>query len=168
MQDQAKENENVSEKESIQFQYIMNSKAYRRGMMLFRITATVIAVGGALAACAYSIALGIIFAVIVGAIGALTVIVALGNERTYTVYNTRIVLKRRGDDFRKSVPMQNIVGVKYKSAFYEKDLCVGTLTVKAKDENGKIKRYKLKHIFDGKPLVKYLNDVIDGRNTNAC
>ncbi len=160
---ETKENEN----ESIEFQYIMNSKAYRRGMMLFRISATVIATGGVLAVCAFSVVLGIICAVMVAAIGTITVLVALGNEQTYTVYNTRIVLKRRGDYSRKSVPMQNVTAVKCKSAFYEKDLCVGTVTVKAKNDKGKIKQYKLKHIFDYKPLVKYLNEVIDGRNTNA-
>lgn len=160
---ETKENEN----ERIEFQYIMNSKAYRRGMMLFRISATVIAVGGALAICAVSVALGIIAAVMVGVIGVITVLFALGNEKTYTVYNTRIVLKRRGDYSRKSVPMQNIIAVKYNSAFYEKDLCVGTVTFKARNDKGRVKRYKLKHIFDGKPLVKYLNEVIYGRNTNA-
>ena len=162
-----KENETETEKETIRFQYIMNSKAYRRGMMLFRITATVIAVGGTLAICAFSVVLGIISAVIVGVLGALTVIVALGNEQTYTVYNTRIVLKRRGDYSRKSVPMQSITAVKCKSAFYEKNMCVGTVTVKAKTDKGSVKSYKLKHIFDYKPLVKYLNEIIDGRNTNA-
>lgn len=155
------------EKEEIKFQRIMQYKAYRRGMLIFRLSvATVLAV--ALAFTGFiSIFFGIALPVTVFIVAAITILASMGNEQTYTVYNTRVVLKRRGADSRKSVPLDKIVSVEYKSAFYEKRGCTATVTIKAKDDNGKIKKYKMKHILDYKPIVEYFNENINGRKTNG-
>lgn len=153
--------------DEILFQRIMISKAYRRGMIMYRLIMTAIAAGALAALCVVSILLGILLAVMAIFVGVIAILVSLGNEHTYTVYNTRLVLKRRGDYDRKSVPLENIVSVKYRSAFYEKNLCIGTLTVKAKNEKGKIKSYKLKHIFDAQPIKEFLDNTINGRNTDG-
>lgn len=153
--------------EEILFQRIMSSKAYRRGMIIYRVIITAIAAGAVAVTSIVSIFLGILLAVGVIVIGVISILVSLGNEHTYTVYSTRVVLKRRGDYTRQSVPLENIVSVKYRRAFYEKSLLIGTLTVKAKNEKGKIKSYKLKHIFDAQPIIDFLVGSINGRNTNG-
>lgn len=153
--------------EEIMFQRIMDYRAYRRGMIMKRILITALVAFALLFTSRISIVFGIILPVIAIIIGAISILVSMGNERTYNIYNTRVVIKRRGDDTRKSVPLENIVSVKFKSAFYEKRLCIGTVTIRAKNAKGKIKKYKLKHIFDAKPVVEYLTGVIDGRSTNA-
>ena len=147
-----------TQQDKIMFQYIMNYKAYRRKMISMRLTLTAIIAGGLLGLCAVSIVLGIVLGATAIFVGVLAVIFALGNEQTYTVYDTRIVLKKRGNDKRKIVPMQNIVGVAYKRAFYEKGLLTGTVTVTAKADNGKKRKYKLRHVFDAAPVVEYLRE----------
>ncbi|MDE7164856.1 MAG: hypothetical protein K2O04_05495 [Clostridiales bacterium] len=151
--------------EEIMFQRIMSYKAYRRGMIMTRALITIVAAIALVFTSRFYIILGIILPIMAIIAGAISILVSMGNERSYTVYNTRIVIKRRGDDTRKSVPLENIVSVKYKSAFYEKRMCVGTVTIGAKDAKGKVKSYKLKHVFDAKPVVEYLTGAIDGRNT---
>lgn len=151
-------------KEEIMFQRIMSYKAYRRGMILTRVLITAAAAFALVFTVRIFILLGVILPVIAIIIGAISILVSMGNERNYTVYNTRVVIKRRGDDARRSVPIENIVSVKYKSAFYEKRMCVGTITIKAKNARGKVKTYKLKHVFDAMPLVEYLTGVT-GINT---
>ena len=153
--------------EEILFQRIMSSKAYRRGMIMYRIIITAIGAGALAVTSIVSIVLGILLAAVAIFAGTIAILVSLGNENTYTVYNTRLVLKRRGADNRQSVPLENIVSVKYRSAFYEKDLRIGTVTVKAKNEKGKIKSYKLKHIFDAQPIIEFLVGSINGRNTDG-
>ena len=153
--------------EEIMFQRIMDYKAYRRGMIMTRVLITAAAAIALAFTIRLFVILGIILPVMAVIIGAISILVSMGNERNYTVYNSRIVIKRRGNDTRKSVPLDNIVSVKYNSAFYEKRLCVGTVTIKAKNAKGRIKTYKLKHIFDARPVVEYLTGIIDGRNTNA-
>lgn len=155
------------QKEEIVFQRIMQYKAYRRGMIMIRLAiATALAV--ALAFTGFiSIFFGIVLPVIVYIFAAISILFSINNEQTYNVYTERIVLKRRGDDSRKSVPLDSIESVGYKSAFYEKRGCVGTVTIKAKDDNGKIKTYKMKHIFDAKPIVQYINERINGRKTDG-
>lgn len=156
-----------SPKEEIKFQRIMDYKAYRTGMILFRLAVT-LALATALAfAGIFSVFFGIILPVIALIIGAIAILVSLGNEQTYNVYNTRVVIKRRGDDKRKSVPLQNIVSVRFKSAFYEKRRCIGTVTICAKNDSGAVKKYKLKHIFDAKPVIEYLNGFISGGNADG-
>ena len=92
---------------------------------------------------------------------------SVNNEQSYNVYTARGVLKRRGDYGRKSVPLDSIESVEHKSAFYEKRSCTATVTIKAKDDNGKIKKYKMKHILDYKPIVAYINESINRRKTDG-
>ncbi|MDE6201781.1 MAG: hypothetical protein K2M47_07930 [Clostridiales bacterium] len=155
------------QKEEIVFQRIMDYKAYRRGMLIFRLSiATVLAVGLAFTFF-ISVFFGIALPVTVFIVTAITILASMGNEQTYTVYNTRVVLKRRGADSRKSVPLDSITSVEHKSAFYEKRGCTATVTIKAKDDKGKIKKYKMKHILDYKPILNYINDNINGRKTDG-
>lgn len=153
--------------EEIVLQRIMDYKAYRRGMIMTRMLITLAATAALAFIIRFNIVLGLLLPVAAVIIGAISILVSMGNERTYTIYNTRVVIKRRGDDTRKSVPLESIEAVTYKSAFYEKRMCIGTVTIKAKNAKGKLKNYKLKHIFDAQPVVDYLTSVIDGRNTNA-
>lgn len=153
--------------DEILFQRIMSSKAYRRGMILYRCIATAIVAGGLASFCVISIVLGILLAVMAIAIGIIIILASLSNEYTYTVYDTRLTLKRRGDYGRKTVPLDSVVAVKYKSAFYEKNLCVGTITVKAKIGTGKVKSCKLKHIFDARPILEFLEKTVNGRKTDG-
>ena len=151
------------QQEKIEFQYIMNYKAYRRKMIATRLSITVVAVGCMLAFCLKSLVAGIVLAIAVAFIGVITVLSSLGNEQTYTVYNTRTVIKKRGDDKRVSLPHDAIVSVAYKRAFYEKSLTTGTVTLTAKDKSGKLKKYKLKHLFGAQPLIDYYAEQISKR-----
>ncbi len=147
-------------REKIEFQCTMNYKAYRRAMISARAILTVAVSGGLLGLCVFSVVLGVILSTSVLFLGVISVLVAYGEERTYTVYDTRIVFKRRGDYKRASVPIENIVRVKYKRAFYEKNLATGTITLYAKNVKGKLKKYKMKHIFDAAPVVEYIDNRI--------
>ncbi|MCH5166097.1 MAG: hypothetical protein J1G01_06820 [Clostridiales bacterium] len=151
------------QQEKIEYQYIMNYKAYRRKMIATRSAVTAVIVGCMLALCVKSVVAGIILAITATIIGVISVLVSLGNEQTYTVYNTRTVIKKRGDDKRVSLPHESIVKVAYKGAFYEKGLATGTITLTAANENGKLKKYKLKHLFGAQPLVDYYADQISKR-----
>lgn len=145
------------EKEYIKFQYIMNYKAYRRFMYMTRLSLTALAVGGLACFAIIRVWLGIIFAGIALSAGAVAVIAALHREETYIIFNTRFVTKH--GEKRASVPLENITSVKYKRAFYEKKLATGTVTIKAKDpQKGKIKKYRLRHIFDAKEGVMFLQN----------
>ncbi|MDE6029150.1 MAG: hypothetical protein K2F90_02370 [Clostridiales bacterium] len=155
------------EKEEIKFQRIMQYKAYRRGMIMLRLgVATVLA--AALAFTAFiSIFFGIVLPVIVYIFAVISILFSVNNEQSYNVYTARVVLKRRGDYGRKSVPLDSVESVTYRSAFYEKRGCTATITIKAKNEKGKTKKYKMKHILDYKPIVAYINESIDRRKTNG-
>lgn len=149
--------------EEIKFQRIMDYRAYRRGMTINRVLITLACAVALSMLGFYSIFFGVVGALMALIIGTISVLVSIGNEQTYNIYNTRFVIKRRGEDKRKSVPFENIISVKYKSAFYEKRRCIGTVTINAKSGNGKIKKYKLKHIFDAKPIVEFFNQILSGR-----
>lgn len=151
-------------REKIEFQFIMNYKAYRLKMVVTRLAMTLVAAGGLSAVGLKSFVLGIILPVMAVFIGVVAIIVSYGNEQTYTVYNTRIVIKKRGNDKRVSVPMDDIVSVRYSSAFYEKRFATGTLTISTENEKGKKKKYKLKHIFNARPAVEYLNAAVSERS----
>ena len=162
-----KDVEPKAEKEEIKFQRIMQYKAYRRGMIMIRLgIATALAV--ALAFTWFiSMFFGIVLPVIVYIFAVISVLFSINNEQSYNVYTARIVLKRRGDYGRKSVPLDSIESVSCKSAFYEKRGCTATVTIKAKDDKGKIKKYNMKHILDYKPIVAYINENINRRNTDG-
>ena len=142
--------------EKILFQYILNYKAYRRIMLSTRITITAIVAGGLAGLCAFNVVLGIMAAVVAVAVGVIWIIIGLHKERTYTIYNTRCVIKFK--EKSKSIPIESITAVKYKSAFYERDLLTGTLTITAKNEKGITRKYKMRHIFNGADGVKYLEE----------
>ena len=150
-------------KDKIEFQYIMNYKAYRRGMIAFRVGATVLAVGVLACVCIFNLILGLILAAMAAFIGVIFILTALGNEYTYNVYTDRIVIKKRGNDKRTIVNIADIESVKYSRAFYEKDIGTCTIKITAKS-NGRKKSYKLKHLFDAQPLIVFLND--RGQNAN--
>lgn len=135
--------------EKIEFQYIMDNRVYRRKMIASRVIITCLVAGASVAFLLMELVLGILFPIVVLFIGAVWVIVGLQSEMTYTIYNTRFVIKNK--DKRVSVPLENITAVKYRSAFYERDMLTGTITITAKDpENGRKKKYKMKHVFNGK------------------
>lgn len=137
----------------------MSYRAYRRIMIATRVAVTVVIMGGLLALVLVSVPMGIVLAAISGFLGAIWIITALNREMTYMVFDNRIVIKNR--DKRVSVPLDAIKSVKYRRAFYEKDLATGTVTVTA-TVDGKTKNYKLKHIFDASPLIAFLTESING------
>ena len=133
------------EKEEIKFQRIMQYKAYRRGMIMTRLGIAT-ALAAALAFTGFiSIFFAIVLPVVVYIFATISILFSVNNEQSYNIYTARIVLKRRGDYGRKSVPLDSIESVSCKSAFYEKRSCTATVTIKAKDDKGKIKKYKMKH-----------------------
>lgn len=143
--------------EKIEFQYIMNYRAYRRGMLLLRLPVIIAAVVGTVFLYNVAWALGLIVPISLAALGAVWIMSAIHTEGTYTVYNTRAVIKTGGK--RSDVALDKIKNVRYKRAFYEKDLATGTVTIRAEDEKGKVKTYKMRHIVDAKPCVEYLQTV---------
>lgn len=154
-------------KEKIEFQFIMNYKAYRREMIATRIILTLVVAGGLCGLCALSVIIGILVAAMALFCGVISILVSLGNEQSYTVYNTRVVIKRKNNDTRVSVPIENVTAVKYKRAFYEKDLATGTVVITAKTDKGAIKRYRLRHVFDAMPAVEFLKTGIKGSKNEA-
>lgn len=156
--------EETTEKERIVLQYIMNYKAYRRKTLTLRICGAVLLAGALAGLCALSLVLGIVLAVMVLFLGAIFALVSLGYEETYTLYNTRVVIKRRNKEKRISVPLDGVTAVAYKRAFYEKDVATGTVTFTATDAKGRRKKYKLKHIFDATPAVEYFKTAIAKNN----
>lgn len=148
--------ENTAE-EKIQFQCVMSYKAYRKIMITRRVCVGAAATGASLALCALSIVIGIIVAVMVALFFAISILVSVGNEQSYTIYNTRVVIKRRGDYGRRSVPMDKILRVDCKVLPLEKSLKTCTIVITAKNEKGKTKKYKLKHVFNAAPIAEYLS-----------
>lgn len=145
----------------ILFQYVMSYKAYRRAMISVRVTIAVVAAGALAGLCAVSIPLGIVLALAALFVGAITVVASLHKECTYTVYETRLVIKRGGDDRRVTVELERATEVAYSRAFYEKDLGTGTITVTATDGRGRKKRYRIKHILDAAPCVEFLRKTVE-------
>lgn len=145
--------------EKILFQSIMNYKAYRRKMIMTRLAITLAIAGGFAALCAMSILLGVILAFSAICVGVIFIIAGLTAEQTYTVYDTRVALKRRGNDKRTFVNISDITGVKYRSAFYERGLGTGTITISARTDKG-VKRFKLRHVFNAAPIVEFLRNTI--------
>ena len=154
--------------EKIEFQYIMDYRAYRRKMVAIRVACTAVVVGGMLGLIPVSIALSVILSVIVLCIGSIAVLVSFGNEQGYTVYDTRIVIKKRNSDNRISIDMDRIEKVTYRRALYEKDLATGTIKIKAKNDKGRLRSYKLYHIFDAQPLIDYLNERISQKQRQSA
>ncbi len=143
--------------EKLLFQYIMNYKAYRRIMITTRVLIVLLIAGGAATFALLNVALGIIFPLIVAFLGAIFVIAGLHNEETYMVFEDRVVIKR--GQKKIVVPIDNIKSVSYRRAFYEKDLATGTVKIRATAQGKKtVKTYKLKHIFDAKPVVEFLSN----------
>lgn len=146
--------------EKIEFQYIMDSRVYRRKMIATRVVITCLIAGAATAFLLMDLVLGILIPIAVLFVGAVWVIVGLQGEMTYTIYNTRFVVKNK--EKRVSVPLENIIAVKYRSAFYERDVLAGTITITAKDpDNGRKKKYKMKHVFNGGEGADYLAAAIN-------
>ncbi len=141
----------------ILFQYIMNYKAYRRGMLMTRITLTVIAAGGLCGLCAVNIPIGITVALIALFVGAILIIAAYNKERSYTIYDDRVVIKCK--DRRADIGLDGIEAVSIGRAFYEKDLLTSTITVTARTAKGGKRKYRLKHIFDCGDGFEFLKKV---------
>lgn len=159
--------ERSEKQDKIMFQYFMKHKPYRVQMLIMRISITLVVAGGCFAACAASIALGIALGVTACSVGAIFIVTALGNEQTYSVYDDRIVLKVRGKDRRMIVPLENVTAVKYKRAFYEKNYATGTVTITAKNEKGRTKKYKMRHIFDAAPAVDFIKEYIANKEKHT-
>ena len=155
------------QKEKIEFQYVMNYKAYRREAIACRILLTLVIAVGLAGLCALSVVLGAVLAGIALCFGGISIVVVFAAEQTYTVYNTRIVLKRRNSEKRTSVPMDSVVKVGYKRAWYEKDLGTGTIAVTAKTEKGGTKKYRMRHVFNGLPAVEFIQNTIAQRGFAA-
>ncbi len=141
--------------EKLMFQYIMNYKAYRRIMIATRVIITLLIAGGAATLSLVNLALGILVPISILFIGAIFIIASLHKEETYMVFEDRVVIK--SGQKRIAVPIDSIKSVSYRRAFYEKDLATGTVKIRAVEEGKKnVKTYKLKHIFDARPLIDYL------------
>lgn len=159
------------QREKLLYQYIMNYKAYRRVMIPTRAAVTVAVSGGLFGLCALSVPLGIVIGMIPLFLGAIAILAGLHNERTYMIFDTRFVIKNK--DKRVCVGLDAVTAVKYKRAFYEKDLSTGTITVTARTEKGKLKKYKMKHVFDAGEGAEFLraraaeNAVGTNENANA-
>ena len=152
------------QKEHIEFQYIMNYKAYRRKMIMTRLLITLVAAGGLACLGIIKMWLGIILGSIPLFVGVLAIITALHREEIYIIFNTRFVTKHA--EKRASVPLENIKAVKYKRAFYEKGLATGTITITAVNpKNNKIKKYRMRHVFGAREGVKFLNDVVNANTS---
>lgn len=146
--------------EKIEYQYIMESRVYRRKMIFTRVAVSVVVAGGLVSLVAVNLMVGILLPVAVLFIGAVWVIAGLQSEMTYTVFNTRFVIKNK--EKRISVPLENVISVKYRSAFYEKKYCTGTITIIAKSpDSGRKKTYKMKHVFDGRAGADYIAEAAD-------
>lgn len=146
----------AEEREKILYQYTMSYKAYRRKMLSTRISLTLIVTGGLAAMCVLSVALGIMLAITAFVIGVISIMVSYGNEQTYSVYNTKVVIKKRNRDGRITVATDTVTDVKYKRAFYEKDLATGTVTITGRDDRDRKKKYRLYHIFDAEEGIRFL------------
>lgn len=150
--------ETKEQAEHIEFQYIMNYKAYRRYMYMTRLAITFVVAAGLFCLWFVRMWLGIIFGTMAFFGGAFAIIAALHREETYIVFNTRFVLKHA--EKRVSVPLENIKSVEYKRAFYEKKLATGTITITAKDPvKGKYKKYRMRHVFGARDGVAFLKNV---------
>lgn len=159
------ENKQDNAPEEILFQYIMNYKAYRRKMVTLRVLITLVVAGGLAGLCALSLAVGITLSLLAAVVGALFVIVAFHKEWSYTIYNTKIVIKDK--DKRYVVPLDGVTAVSFKTAFYEKDLLTGTATVTVKTAKGGKRKYKLKHIFNAQEGVAFLKKTVETNNARA-
>lgn len=149
--------------EKIELQLVMSYRAYRRGMIISRVASFAVLVAASLAAISVSTLLAVLAAISLIAVCAITIIVCYAEERTYTVYDTKVVIKRRGDDRRTVVPFSDVVGVTKKTAFYERSLGTSTVIVTA-ERNGRKRKYKLLHILDGEAVLEYLAAATTGRN----
>lgn len=157
--------ENTEDK--IMFQYVMNYKAYRIRMILFRGLITLL-IAGALALFALkSVVLGIVLPMIALFLGVIAVIYGLGNERSYTVYADRVVLRTRGAYKRVTVPISAITRVSYRRAPYEKRFATGTVTLYAR-VGGRARKYRLWNIFDARPAIDYINERITPDKGISC
>ena len=151
--------------EKIEFQYITDSRIYRRKMIVTRVVIGLIVAGGLAVTGITNLILGIVLPVIALFLTAIWVISGLQHEMNYTIYNTRFVIKNK--EKRISIPLENVISVEYRSAFYEKKYCSGTMTVKARAADTlKVRTYKFKHIFDGKAGADYIAAAIE-RNNNG-
>lgn len=152
--------------DKILFQFTMNPHAYRREAIAVRALATVLIAGAACGLCALSIMLGVAIAAAVVAVGTITVVVAFADARSYTVYASRIVLKRRNAQHKTSVPIESITAVRSTRAFYQKEFDVDTVTVTARTKNG-VKKYRLKHILNSAPAVEFLKSAVEKNNARS-
>ncbi|MCH5350599.1 MAG: hypothetical protein J1F39_01345 [Clostridiales bacterium] len=141
--------------EKIMFQYITDSRVYRRKMIFTRVLISVIVAGGLSAFVLISLIVGILLPVVALFVAAIWIIYGLQYEMTYTIFNTRFVIKNR--DKRINVPLENVVSVKYGSGPFDKKYLTGTITVKARAEGAhRVKTYKMKHVFDGRAGAEYI------------
>lgn len=152
--------------EKIEFQYITDTRVYRAKTIFIRVLISVIVAGGLSAFYLLSLILGILLPVAALFIGAIWVISGLQYEMTYTIFNTRFVIKNK--DKRINVPLENVVSVKYSSGPFDKKYLTGTITIKARAEDTlRLKTYKMKHVFDGKAGKEYIAAAIASRKEKA-
>ncbi len=149
--------------EKLLYQYVMNYKAYRRGMLIFRLTVSIVAAGACVAFYLILWALGIIVPLAVAAVCAVWIISAYNKEESYAIYDTRLVIRKHGG--RISVPLDAITAVDYRRAFYEKDLGTGTVIVSSR-VGGKKKKSKLRHVFDAQAGLDFLNKTAENNVKN--
>ena len=145
----------------------MKYKAYRIEMVMSRLLITLAVCAATLTLLLVSVLVAILIAVSVFFVGLIFILYSLNNEITYTVYDTRVVIKPRGKDKRLSVPVGSIVAVKYRRAFYEKKFSTGTVVIYAKTDKGGKKKYKLKHIFDAQKAIDFLSTAAERNKDNV-
>lgn len=152
--------------EKIEFQYIMNYRAYRRSLLTVGITVTLLVTAALAMLCFWSVAMGAVIAATALIVGALVILSSYGSEQTYTVYNDRIVFKSRGHEKRKKAELKDLTAFKSVTSPLERPLKTCTLVLYFKTSRGK-KTYRMYHVFNVTPLTDFLSQVIQNKGKPA-
>lgn len=153
---------NNNAQEKLLYQFSANVRAYRRRVLWRYIPAIVLSVGATLALCAFTILTGVLLAVMALAVWAVVLLVKLGDRRTYTVYDSRIVFKRRNGVIKKSVEIDAVTDIKLSHAFYERSLGTETATFTVAEGKGGKKKYKMISVVGITPAIEYIRSKMKG------
>lgn len=146
--------ETKNQDEKLCYQYIMNFRAYRIPLIVSRVTAAVILSIGGACTVMISVPLGIVLALLFLFLGALSILTKFHHDETYMIFNNRVVIKHSGK--RYTAYTDKIKSVQKKQAFYEKRFGTFTITITALNENNKVKKLKLRHVFDANAGYDFL------------
>lgn len=152
--------------EKLCYQYIMNFRAYRVPLIISRITASVILSIGGACVTIVSVPLGIVLALLFLFLGALAILTKFHHDETYLIFNNRVVVKHSNK--RYIAYIDKIKSVQKKQAFYEKRFGTYTITVTALNENNRVKKLKLRHVFDANAGYDFLVNAVAARHDSGA